>query len=186
MKAQKTLSQSILWVAGSTALLLAIPLVAMQFTNEVDWSLSDFIIMGALLFGTGLAYVSVTRFASNMASRVAFGLAIGTCLLMIWANLAVGLIGSGPNLANMMYMGVVAVGIIGSIRARFQAKGMERAMYATAFALVLLAVITLLTNTQASSGSSVAEIIGVNGFFAALFAISGSLFRLATQASSVH
>ena len=44
-----------LW-AGGAALLLMIPLVAMHFTDELDWDLFDFVIMGCLLFGCGLTY----------------------------------------------------------------------------------------------------------------------------------
>ena len=96
MKKQISLSQSIFWVALITALILSIPLVAMQFTNEVDWSLPDFIIMGALIFGTGFSYVLLTRSSSNIMYRAAVALAIGSTFLLIWVNLAVGLIGSRP------------------------------------------------------------------------------------------
>ena len=36
------------------ALMLLLPLVAMQFTDEVNWSETDFIVAGALIGGTGL------------------------------------------------------------------------------------------------------------------------------------
>src|SRR6188508_503896 len=129
---QKSLSQSILWVALITALLLCIPLVAMLFTDEVNWSVVDFIIMGILIFSTGFAYVLLTRLSPNIIHRFAVALAIGSTFLLIWVNLAVGLIGSGPNAANLMYIGIVAIVIIGTFFSRFTMKGMERVMFTTA------------------------------------------------------
>jgi hypothetical protein len=180
MKKQKSLSRSIFWVALITILILSIPLLAMQFNNGVNWSVSDFVIMGILIFGTGFSYVLLTRFTSSIIHRAAVALAIGSTFLLVWVNLAVGLIGSGPNAANLMYIGVVAIVIIGTFLSRFTTKGMERVMFATAIALVLFAVIQLLTKMYQYPGSSVTEIIGVNTFFATLFAVSGLLFRYIT------
>lgn len=177
MKNETNFSQSVLRVALATVLILLIPLVAMQFTDEANWSAFDFIVMGALIFGIGFMYVLAVKYVTNMVYRIAIGFALGSTFIMIWANLAVGLIGSGPHWGNMMYLGVVAVGIIGTIFSRFTAGGMERAMYSMVLALVLVAVIALLANMQESPGSSVVEIIGVNGFFASLFAVAGLLFR---------
>lgn len=120
-----------------------------------------------------------SKFYQSITGRAAIGLAIGSTLLMIWANLAVGLIGAGPNPGNLMYIGVVAVVIIGTIFSRFTPGGLERTMYATAVALALVAVIALLANMHQYPGSSVIEIIGVNGFFATPFVVSGLLFRYA-------
>ena len=169
--------QSIPAVALGTVLLLMIPLVAMQFTDEVDWSVVDFMIAGALLFGTGVLFVLVLRAAENIVFKVAMGLAIGATFLMIWADLAVGLIGSGPNPGNLMYIGVITVLITGIYFSRFNAAGLERAMFATALALVLVAVIALLAGMQNYPQSSVMEIIGVNLFFVAPYILSGLLFR---------
>jgi uncharacterized membrane protein len=47
--------QRLIITFGIVAFILAIPLVAMQFTNEVNWKLSDFVVMGALLSITGIA-----------------------------------------------------------------------------------------------------------------------------------
>lgn len=174
---QKSLSRSIIWVAFTTALLLCVPLIAMQFTTEVNWSVSDFVIAGILIFVTGLSYVLLTRSSVNILNRLAVAFAIGSTFFLIWANLAVGLIGSGPNPANFMYTGVVAIVIFGTFLFRFSAKGMERVMFAAAISLVLFGVIQLLTKMYEYPGSSVAEIIGVNTFFATLFAVCGLLFR---------
>lgn len=164
-------------VAVVTLLFLTVPLVAMQFTHEVTWTVGDFIVMGALLFCTGSAFVLLIRNAPNWINRLAFASAIGSTFLLIWANLAVGLIGGGPHAGNLMYIGVVAVVIIGTYISRFSPAGMEKVMFATAFALVMVTVIALLSGMHNYPGSSVGEIIRVNAFFAFLFAVSGVLFR---------
>ncbi|MBX2946858.1 MAG: hypothetical protein KF725_13570 [Cyclobacteriaceae bacterium] len=179
MKALLKFPQSIFGVALITALILMVPLVAMQFTNEVNWSFSDFLIMGILLFSTGLGYVLLTHYSPGLINRVAFGSAIGSTFLLIWVNLAVGLIGGGPNPGNLMYIGVVAIVIIGTYFSRFTSRGMERTMLAASLAVILVAVIALLTGMQHYPGSSVGEIIGVNAFFVMLFAVSGLVFRKA-------
>lgn len=74
--------------ALATALILMIPLVAMQFTAEVDWTLSDFVIMGVLLFVTGLLLEIAVRKTSKY--RVAAVAAIVVGFLWLWAELAVG------------------------------------------------------------------------------------------------
>jgi len=177
MKKQISLSQSVLWVALVTAVILFIPLMAMQFTNEVNWSAGDFVIMGILVFTTGFSYVLLIRSSSNIIYRAAVALGIGSTFLLIWANLAVGLIGSGANAANLMYAGIVAIVIIGTFLSRLTAKGMDRLMFTSAITLIIFAIIQLLTKMYEYSGSSVIEIIGVNGFFATLFAVAGLLFR---------
>lgn len=177
MEKQLKFYQTIPGVGLTTLLLLSIPLIAMQFTNEVNWSVTDFMIMGALLFSAGVSYVLITRYASNFVYRLAMAAAIGTTLLMIWANLAVGLIGSGPHAGNLLYGGVVALIVAGAILSNLKAKGMQYAMFTAAGSLVLLASIALLTEMQEYPGSSVQEIIGVNAFFATLYLITALLFR---------
>ncbi|MCK6617974.1 MAG: hypothetical protein L6Q51_10045 [Cyclobacteriaceae bacterium] len=164
-------------VALVTALLLAVPLIAMQFTTAVHWSVFDFFVMGLIIFSTGLVYVIVTRNVPGAINRLAVASAIGSTLLLVWANLAVGLIGGGPNPGNLMYIGVVGVIIVGTYLSRFTAKGMERTMLAASASVIVLAMLALLFNMQNYPGSSIGEIIGVNAFFAGVFAVSGLLFR---------
>lgn len=168
----------------ATVLILLIPFVAMQFTNEVDWSMTDFIIAGILIFCTGLAIVTLIRLSTNIVYKAGVMLAIGATFLLIWANLAVGLIGSGPNPGNLMYVGVLAVIIVSTIRSRFTARGMTLAMFAAAITIVLVASIALLANMQNYPGSSVFEIIIVNAFFAGLFTVSGLLFHYVVKLPS--
>jgi hypothetical protein len=177
MLQQRTFSASVLLVALVTGILLMVPFLAMKFTAEVNWSVFDFILGGTVIFTTGLAFVVLMKYASNLVSRAAMVMALGTTFLMVWVDLAVGIIGSGPNLANLLYGLVVAGGVIGAILSQFAPRGMERTMYAMAAGVVVIAFIALLSNMQAYSGSSVLEIIAVNSFFAVLFGIAGVLFR---------
>ncbi|MEQ8361881.1 MAG: hypothetical protein RIF39_03120 [Cyclobacteriaceae bacterium] len=73
------------------AVILLIPLIAMQLTNEVNWSLMDFIVAGTLLLATGLMCEWVIRKVSSISYRIMICLAILVLLFLIWAELAVGI-----------------------------------------------------------------------------------------------
>lgn len=76
------------------AALLLIPLIAMQFSNQVDWTAFDFLVAAILLFGTGLAIEFTIRTVSNPKNRlIAIG-AILIILFLVWAELAVGIFGT--------------------------------------------------------------------------------------------
>lgn len=81
-------------IIATVPLLLAIPFVAMQFTNEVDWKLFDFIIAGTLLLSTGLGIELAIRKVKSTQWRVGICLAILLLLFLVWAELAVGLFGT--------------------------------------------------------------------------------------------
>lgn len=74
--------------------LLLVPLVAMRFTSEVDWSVFDFIVAGVLLFGTGLAIEFALRIVTGFWTRVAAVLGLLFILFLVWAELAVGIFGT--------------------------------------------------------------------------------------------
>ena len=76
------------------AFILLVPLIAMQFTEEVKWTLNDFIIAGGLLFGTGIAIEVTLRKLKKDTSRVMVLAAVLILFLMIWAEMAVGIFGS--------------------------------------------------------------------------------------------
>jgi hypothetical protein len=162
------------------ALILLLPLVAMQFTDEVNWDVADFAFAGALLIGTGVTYELAVRKTGDTAYRSAVGVALAAAFILAWMNLAVGIIGTEDNPANLMYIGVLAVGFIGAIIARFQPDGMARALFATALAQALVAVIALLAGLG-SPWSGPGEILILNGFFVALFVGSAWLFRKAAR-----
>ncbi len=74
--------------------ILMIPLIAMQFTSEVNWDGADFIVMGGLLLATAFGFEIVTRTVRDVRYRAAITLAILAVFLLVWAELAVGLFGS--------------------------------------------------------------------------------------------
>lgn len=179
MSATSLPSKNLLRVALVTAFLLLVPFVAMQYTEEVVWTAMDFVLAGMLLFGAGITFeLLVASRRGDRAYRIAAASAVGTGLFLVWANLAVGLIGSENNPVNLMYLPVLAVAGIGGLFARFRPTGMVRAMLATAVAHMVVAVIAQI----AGQGTS----YGVNGFFAVLWSAAAFLFHRAAQTRTNH
>jgi hypothetical protein len=174
-------NKNIIHLALGTAFILLLPLLAMLFTDQVVWDLTDFIVAGALIFGTGLAYELVAKKGGTMAYRVAVGIALAAALLLVWMNLAVGIIGSEDNPVNLMYFGVLAIGIIGATIARLRPRGMVRALFATALAQALVPVIALIINkplvTGVEASMGVLGVLGLNAFFVMMFIGSALLFQ---------
>ena len=167
-------------VWGAAAFLLLLPFVAMQFTDEVTWGLGDFITFGAMLAIACGTYELAARMTRNKSYRAAVGVAVAAAFLLVWVNLAVGIIGSEGSPANLMYGGVLAIGIVGAIIARFRPKGMARALAAMALAQALVAAIALLVGWN-DPWNGPLEILALNGFFVALFAGSAWLFGRAAN-----
>jgi len=84
-------SKSFKIILSIIVILLLIPFIAMQFTDEVSWSIIDFIVMGALLLGTGLLCELIIR---KVKHKIVFCIIILFVFLMVWAELAVGFLES--------------------------------------------------------------------------------------------
>lgn len=89
-----TQNKRFLGIVLGIVLLLCIPLIAMQFSEEVDWSIFDFLVAGVLLFGTALVAELVLRKVKNRNSRIGLIAIILVALFIIWAELAVGIFGT--------------------------------------------------------------------------------------------
>ncbi|MFT4605339.1 MAG: hypothetical protein ACI9W4_002078 [Rhodothermales bacterium] len=166
-------------IAWSMAgLLLLLPLVAMQFSNQVAWSLGDFLIFGAMLGGAGLALELAYRKAGSSSYKVGVGLAVLAAFLLIWINGAVGIIGNEGNAANQIFTGVLGVALLGAIIARFEAKGMAVAMASAAGAQVLAFVIALALGWGFTGPITLV--------FTALWLGSAQMFRRAAQEASAE
>ncbi len=101
----KSAHRSAVRIALAPAFILLLPLVAMQFTDEVDWGVFDFVFAGALLAGTGLLLELAARNANNIAYRAAAA-AIGVAAVVLGeADDAPGLVLFG----GLLIVGTVAV-----------------------------------------------------------------------------
>lgn len=177
MNNDQSLFKTIALPALITGLILLIPLIAMQFSDEVVWTAGDFIFAGLALFAAGVTYTLTTRAAGETVYRIAMAAALLSGLMLIWVNGAVGIIGSEDNMINMLYYGVFLIGLAGGFVSLFKARGMMRTMYAMAAGQGLVTAVALLYGAYRLPHSSVSEILAVNGFFITLFVVSALLFR---------
>jgi peptidoglycan/LPS O-acetylase OafA/YrhL len=165
---------------GAAVSLLLIPFIAMRFTSEVNWTASDFIFAGAMFALIGGTFELAVWVSHNRAYRAGAALALLATLLVIWANGAVGIVGSEGNPANLWFFGALLVGIAMALVVRFKAKGMSVAMFATAASLGVAFVIAVLQPTDEPFVPHIREALGT-GVFAALFLASSALFRKAAR-----
>ena len=141
----------------------------------------DFAVFGGLLAGAGGTFWLARRMTDNIAYRAGVGIALVGAFLLVWVNGAVGIIGSSNNDANLMYFGVLAVGIISAVFAGFQPVGMVRAMIATAIAQIAVAVIAVTAGLGTSGSAWPADVLVLTAFFAALWLLSAWLFQKAAR-----
>ncbi len=80
-------------IISISLLILLIPLLAMQFTSEVNWGPGDFLVAGILLIGLGFCVELVLR-KKQTKTKIALGLGIFLILLLIWIEMAVGIFGT--------------------------------------------------------------------------------------------
>ena len=161
---------------GAAGCLLLLPAIAMRFTSEVDWGPEDFVVMGAMLATACGAYELATRLSGSTAYRAGAAVAIAGGFLVVWVNLAVGMLGSENNLENLIFAGVLATGVIGALAARFRAAGMVHALHATALAQVATVLYALL--------AGYADVAPLVALFVLPWLLSAQLFRLAARGAS--
>jgi hypothetical protein len=163
---------------GTAALVMLLPLVAMQFTAEVNWTPSDFVFAAVLIGTVGLLYELTVRMSRNLAYRGGVGLALAAAFLIFWANGAVGMIGDEGNPYNLLFYAVIAVALIGAVAAFFRPAGMALAMLAAATAHLGVASYGMSTDLRGGI---------VSAAFAGLWLLAAGLFRIAArQENSAH
>jgi hypothetical protein len=167
--------RKLLW-AGAAGLLM-LPAVAMRFTTEVEWTLSDFVFMGVLLTAAASAVEVGMRLSGDWYYRLGVLAAVGGSFLTVWVNAAVGMIGSEDEAVNLAYLGVILVALVGSILARFRAAGMARAMFAALALHVGIGIAALVLDL----GDIPARVIGVTAVFSTPWLLAGALLRAAAQ-----
>ena len=125
---------------GAAAALVALPALAMQFTDEVDWGPEDFTFAIILFALVGGALELTVRASRNWLFRAGMALTIGMSFVTIWSNLAVGIIGNEDNPANLVFFAGIALILLGGAVMRFrpQAMAVLTAVQALPFAWFML------------------------------------------------
>lgn len=118
------------WVGAGLILLL--PLVAMRFSSEVNWTAYDFVVAAIMLGALVGAFELVVRLSGSLPYRAAVVVAAGATFLMVWAQGAVGLVGSENDLFNLLFLAPLLVGAAGCFIVGFKARGMSRVLAAMA------------------------------------------------------
>lgn len=162
---------------GIAATLILLPLVAMQFTAEVNWTLADFIFAIVMIGTVGLVFELAVRMTSNWAWRAGAACALGAAFLLVWINGAVGMIGSEGNANNLLFGIVLLVALLGAIVARFRAQAMSLAMAAAGLTYVLLVPIVVMR----TAGPVETREIVLTLLFAGPWFLSAALFRKAAK-----
>ena len=164
---------------GAAVLLLAAPFAAMQFHAEgVDWSVGDFVVMGVMLGTVGGLIELAVRMSPNPWYRGGVGMGVLGAFLLVWANLAVGIVGSEHNPNNQLFFVALLMAVAGAIGARFRADGMARTMLTTAAAVVIAFTLAELGQRDEPMVRPLVEAVGTS-IFVMLFLGSAWLFRRA-------
>lgn len=156
---------------GTAAGLILLPLIAMQFTSEVDWGLEDFVFAIVMIGGVGLLFEFAVRASRNIAYRAGVAAALLAGFLTIWINLAVGIVGSEDNPVNAIYLFVPLIALAGSAISLFRTRGMFITMCVTTAAMLATFVYVLIATGYFA--------LPITIFFAAFWGTSAALFRRA-------
>jgi hypothetical protein len=151
--------------------LLASPAVAMRLgVDGVDWSAANFVVFGTMLVVACGLYELAMRMSGDIRYRAAAGIAVATGFLTVWANLAVGMVGSEDDRFNLLFGGVLLVATAGAVLARLRAPGMARAMLAAGGAQALVAAAAFVVGHDPLGAAS-------SALFVAPWLLSAWLFR---------
>lgn len=182
LKVRRSIRRRMVYVMIATVMLLMIPFTAMMFTSEVNWSPADFIIMGILIAGTGSAYIFISGISDNTSYKIAVGISAITGFLIIWINLAVGIIGDPGNQANLLYAGIFIAGIAGAIISRLKPSGLSLTLYLMSiYQLIIPLLVIIIPGIKLPQSPEITPVLLFNTFFAGLFAFAGWLFKRAAH-----
>lgn len=154
---------------------LLIPLVAMQFTNEVKWTASDFAVMWVVLSLPTFLFRFLVKRPQPWTYKLGAAVAVVTGFMITWVNLAVQIIGD-DNPAFVLYFLALLIGLIGVGISRLQPAGLAKAAFGTAAALFLVPIIAVFFWPSDFSPGVLPVFFG-NTVLVMAFVVSGLLFN---------
>lgn len=162
---------------GGAAGLLLLPAIAMRYTREVDWTAVDFMVMGLMLASVCGLFELGLRVARSNAYVVGALCGAGTGFLIVWSNLAVGIVGNEDNPVNLLFFLVVLLAMALVAVSRLDAGRLARAMTVTATAQAATALLPLLVGEW--------RVVPILGVFAFGWLLAGRLFAKAVRDAEV-
>lgn len=113
--------------------------------------------------------------------RAASAVALGTALFLLFGIGALGVIGDGGR-PDLLYLGVVALGVVLALASRLRPAGMALALAATALGTLLVGIVAVAAGLH--EGGSAFDVIMLSAMYAALFGASAWLFRRAARGAT--
>lgn len=167
---------------GVAAALWVTPMVMMQISDEWNWGPESFVLSAIMIGGPIVAYEQTARIWPSLAYRGGVAAALVTSVLLIWINLAVGIVGE-DNPINFSFFLLVMASAVGAFAARLRPDGMARAMVGTAVMQGLLALAIATAPSIANEPRGTVGALVLCGFFAAMWLVSAALFYKASGES---
>ena len=170
----------VLWGVPTT--LLFIPAIMMAISaGGWQWSPFDFVFAAVLLYGaTGTVDIAIRKGGST-AYRLGTGLAVLVSFLLIWVNGAVGVIGNEDNPVNLVFIAIIAIAAAGAVSARFEPRGMARAMTIAFILNAGVAALVVLNGWGGEDPPGTAGLTMLVSGFAIMWGLSGALFAKAAR-----
>ena len=172
------LGKTMLRVALGALAVLMVPLVASRVVEGWNWPPGAFVRVYVLFFGTGMAYALIARKMGAWSYKAGVGVALVAGFALGWSNMVQVADSGHPE--NLVYYSVLAVGLVGALLARLQARGLARTLFVMAATLALIAVIL-----PSGAPPDMARRMAIgHGVYVVLFVASGLMFRHASLAGS--
>jgi hypothetical protein len=164
-------------VALAPVPLLLVALFGNTFVEGWNWNPGAFVLLWVVVAAATFVYRWLaTSQAANLPFKLGVGLAVLASFVLGWITLAVKVIGE-ENPANLFYFLIILGGLVGVGLARFQAAKLAKVAFAMAGAVLLVPVLALLLWPESDFSPGVDKVFVLNGFFVAMYVVSGLLLR---------
>ncbi|MDB5472632.1 MAG: hypothetical protein JWR84_4192 [Caulobacter sp.] len=164
---------------GGLAVILSLPLIF-----KFPWTLSDFVFAGVFLGGAGLIVELICWASSSLSYRLGGLIALLASVGLVWVNGAVGFLGDEDNPANLMFLAVILIAVVGSVVVRFKAAGLSKVILATAAAQLLAGIVGYSASWATPGPAGLQEVVVGTTLFGSMWLVSAWLFNRAAKAGA--
>lgn len=162
---------------GGLAVILSLPLIF-----KFPWTLSDFVFAGVFLGGAGLIVELICWASSSLSYRLGGLIALLATVGLVWVNGAVGFLGDEDNPANLMFLEVIAIAVVGSVIVRFRAAGLAKVMATAALAQLVVGIVGYAAGWASPGLAGLTEVAMGTVLFGSMWLVSAGLFHWAAKA----